>query len=125
MKKIKSLGIIALVGLSFVFMSFSSASDDMYGDSYLVTQGVENVDGEEVAAASLLRITARATRRAINFTRRAVAYTREVYRVNAPGLEEVVMTASTWVMVDNVDKHSKKYLEKMHSLKDQKVRQLG
>ncbi|CAL2108434.1 conserved exported hypothetical protein [Tenacibaculum sp. 190524A02b] len=127
MKKIKSLGFIALGALAFVFMSFSSASDDMYGDSYLVDkQGVEQVEGDKVAVlATALRFTARAARATVGYTRRAIAYTREVYRVNAPGLEQVLLTASTYVIANSVDKHSENYVKEKNKLKKQKIRQLG
>jgi len=120
MKKIKSLTLIVLLGLSFTLMSFSSKSDDLLGDAYLIQY--ETSENYQVAEAANLAALGRL---AIAATRRAVVFTAEVVRVALPGIDQAVIQASTVLIADNVDKHTNNYVRSFQIVKDQKTRKLG
>ncbi|MFC5045508.1 hypothetical protein ACFSTE_18325 [Aquimarina hainanensis] len=122
MKKIKSFGAIGLIAMAFIFMSFSNGGDDLYGSADTITYVSADDQNPEQAAilAAALRFTARATRRAI-------VYTREVARVQLPGIEQVIMQASTYIMFayDNVNDHKNNYVKDLKVFKKQKIHSLG
>ncbi|CAM1343863.1 hypothetical protein [Tenacibaculum amylolyticum] len=78
MKKIKSLGVIALGTLIFTLMSFSNSSEELYGDSkniqYTISTDYEQAD-QSVATptAVALVVTRVATRQVVRQTARATA----------------------------------------------------
>lgn len=117
MKNIKSLGVIAVVALSFVFMSFSSNSEELYGESYAIQyQSSSNTELSEAAwVAAVGRLVVAASRTVVNAVVRA-----------CPQVEAVIVQASTVVAFANsVEKHSNDYNKNIVILKNQKTRQLG
>ena len=117
--KIKPLAMIGILALSFTFMSFSSGSSTAYGDAYAVnTSSASPEDTVEESFTAVGRLLVVASQRAVAFTRVACP---QVLRI----VDETVVQASTVVIADNVDKHSKEYIKSLAIMKDQKLRQLG
>ena len=106
MKNIKSIGLIVVVALSFVFLSFSSNSE-LYGNSYVVKQesfkNQKNKDG--VITVVIVR--------AVVYTTRSLVFT--------PAQMELTVVTSA----KNIDKHSSKYYVKVKKLKLIKMNNLG
>ena len=105
MKNIKSFGLIALAAVSFVFMSFSGSSIELYGDSYVVKQesfkSQKNQDKTITVVVSVVYVT-----RNLVFT--------------VPQMELMVVT-----FANNIDKHTSKYYKELKKIKSIKINSLG
>jgi hypothetical protein len=118
MKNIKSMGLIAVAALSFVFMSFSSSdSDELYGDSYAIQyESSSNLELEDAAwLAAAGRLVVGASRVVVNAAVRT-----------CPQVEAVIVQASTLIIfASSEEKHSNEYNRNIVILKNQQTRQLG
>ena len=118
MKNIKSIGLIAVAAVSFVFMSFSSSSEELYGDSYVVKQesfkSQKNQNGiiTVVVSRAVVYVTRNLVLSASQITTSAFTHTQG---------GEITVVA----FANNIDKHTSKYNKEIKKIKRIKINSLG